>query len=163
MLTKRHVPLPAFDPTDVSPIQLAHIRKGLLGHPELLPPSTQGPAKPNANIQCHLRLRVILEASVFMCPRTMSIIALGDDHGLQNQRWKPMMSIAFVLFIFFGCVAFWLWMNWPRRSQSAAQAAITAVICSSCGKYSPDNVAFCGHCGKKLLRASPLKKGEISR
>jgi hypothetical protein len=74
-----------------------------------------------------------------------------------------MMLIAFVLFIFFGCVAFWLWMNWPRRSQSAAQAVIPAVLCSSCGKYSPGNVAFCGHCGKKLLRASLLKKGEISK
>jgi hypothetical protein len=71
--------------------------------------------------------------------------------------------IYFVLFVFFSCVALWLWMNWPRRGQSAAQAAIPAVLCSSCGKYSLGNVAFCGHCGKKLLRASPLKKGEISK
>jgi hypothetical protein len=32
-IDQRHVPLAAFDPTDVSSIHLTHIRKGFLGHP----------------------------------------------------------------------------------------------------------------------------------
>ena len=78
-----------------------------------------------------------------------------DRRTCSGGKKKSMIAIAFVLFIFFGCVAFWLWMNWPRGSQSPAQATIPAVLCSSCGKYSPGNLSFCGHCGKKLFRASP--------
>ena len=72
-IDQRHIALSTFDPSDVRPVQLAHIRKGFLGHSELVPPLTNCFAEPNSNV-FHLPLSVILEASGFMCPRTMSII-----------------------------------------------------------------------------------------
>lgn len=44
-MDQRHVPLPAFDPTEIGPVQPAHVGEGLLRHSELLPPMAQGPAE----------------------------------------------------------------------------------------------------------------------
>src|SRR5580700_202938 len=77
-IDQSHVAFTPFDPADVGPVQLAHICESLLGHAQFLPSLAQTFAKPDSNI-FHLPLSVILKASGFMCPRTMSIIDTNND------------------------------------------------------------------------------------
>jgi FtsH-binding integral membrane protein len=72
----------------------------------------------------------------------------------QEKRTNRQAILVLNVFLGWTLVGWVVALVWAYSKNDASNASVVGgtppALCSSCGKYSRGDVAFCGHCGKKL-------------